>query len=217
MGLDQVVGVVAGCLAAVLIISGTGKLFLTEPASRLLAALVPGVVSLRLARVGVWLLAAAEIVLGGLLAASRGLMRALLLGVAAVVFLGFSGISRWAQNRHVRCGCLGFLTLRRGDVTREAFPPMLNAGLAVSAAGACALASVAYTTPSGAALVVGGLIGAGLVCWRALATRTLARSGTSWNVATPPRAPANADARLGSYRAYIRPGTARATGVARRR
>lgn len=154
MALDFVGGVIAGCLAGVLVLAGAGKLFLTEPASHFLVTLVPGVVSLRLARVSVWVLAAAEIVLGGLLAASRGLMLALLLGVAAAVFIGFSGISRWVQNRHVRCGCLGFLTLSRGDVTREAFPPMLNAGLAVSAGGACALASVAYTTPSGAALVV---------------------------------------------------------------
>jgi hypothetical protein len=73
MALDFVGGVIAGCLAGVLVLAGAGKLFLTEPASHFLVTLVPGVVSLRLARVSVWVLAAAEIVLGGLLAASRGL------------------------------------------------------------------------------------------------------------------------------------------------
>jgi hypothetical protein len=171
MALDPVGGVIAGCLAGVLVLAGAGKLFLSEPTSRLLAALVPGVISLRLARVGVWILAAA-------------------------IFFSFSGISSWAQNRHVHCGRLGFLTHHQDDVIREAFPPMLNAGLAVSAAGASAPAGIAYTTPNSAALVVGGLIGAGLVCWRALAARTLARSGRSLKVATSARSPANADVRL---------------------
>lgn len=55
----------AGCLAAVFIASGAGKLLVTEPTAHLLAALVPGVAALRFARADAWVLAVAEIALGG--------------------------------------------------------------------------------------------------------------------------------------------------------